>query len=93
MNSDAVIKIKMIKGSMRCFIYGVLGLLPVIGLPFALTALWTSGSVRAKERQFWNAAKPYRILGTVCAASGTIIWCGTLIFIIGHLILSGRNDY
>jgi hypothetical protein len=93
MNSEAVIKIKMLKGSMRCFTYGVLGLLPVIGLPFALAALWTSGSVRAKERQFWNAAKPYRVLGAVCAATGSILWCVILTFIIGHAILSGRNDY
>ena len=35
MNNDTAIKIAMIKGSMRCFAFGMLGLLPFIGLPFA----------------------------------------------------------
>jgi hypothetical protein len=74
MNNDATIKIKMLKGSLRCFMFGVLGLLPVIGLPFAFAALWISGGVRAKEKQFWNAARPYRVWGVACAAGGTILW-------------------
>ena len=71
MNASAA-KIQMLNGSMRCFVFGLLGLLPVIGLPFAFAALWIAGSVRMKEKQFWNAARPYRIWGVVCAAGGTI---------------------
>ncbi len=58
MNQNAVIKLKMLTGSMRCLIYGLLGFIPVAGLVFALVALWISGTVRQKERQFWNAARP-----------------------------------
>ena len=83
----ATAKIQMLKGSMRCLAFGLLGLLPVIGLPFGLAALWISGRVRMKERQFWNAARPYRIWGVVCAAVGTILWSGILVFIVGHLLL------
>jgi len=43
MNNDAVAKIAILKDSMRCFIYGLLGFLPVIGLPFAIAALWLAG--------------------------------------------------
>ena len=67
-------KIRMFKDSMRCFVYGLLGLLPVIGLPFAIAALWLSGRVRAKEKHFGNAAKPYRIWGVACAALGAVVW-------------------
>jgi hypothetical protein len=67
-------KIKMLNDSMQCFAFGLLGLLPVIGLPFALAALWIAGRVRMKEKQLWNAARPYRIWGAVCAAAGTILW-------------------
>ena len=74
MNTNAVAKIQMLKSSMKCFIFGLLGLLPVIGLPFALASLWISGRVRIKERQFWNAARPYRISGVACAAVGAILW-------------------
>ncbi len=70
----AVAKIQMLNGSMRCFVFGMLGLLPVIGFPFALAALWISGQARVKEKQFWNAARPYRIWGVACAAVGAILW-------------------
>ena len=80
--NNATAKIQMLNGSMKCFVFGLLGLLPVIGFPFALAALWISGQARVKEKQFWNAARPYRILGVVCAAVGTVFW-----FIILSLII------
>ena len=39
MNNIPAAKIKMMKASIRCLIFGVLSLLPVIGLPFGLAAL------------------------------------------------------
>ena len=35
MNTDPDAKIQMLNSSMRCFVFGLLGLIPVIGLPFA----------------------------------------------------------
>jgi hypothetical protein len=87
MNSSALSKIKMMKASTQCLVFGMLALLPVIGLPFGLAALWISGRVRAREKQFWNAAKPYRIMGTVCAAVGSILWGGILVFVIGNVLI------
>ena len=72
--SPATAKLKMMKASMRCLVYGLFGLLPVIGLPFALAALWTSGRIRRQEKRLWNAAKPYRLAGATCAALGAIGW-------------------
>jgi hypothetical protein len=80
-------KIRIIKGSLRCFAFGLLGFIPVIGLPFALAALWLSGRIRRQEKQLWNAAKVYRQWGVVCGATSAIFWSGILIFIIGHLVL------
>jgi hypothetical protein len=99
MNAAAA-KIQMLNGSMRCFVFGMLGLLPVFGLPFALAALWISGRVRVKEKQLWNAARPYRIWGVVCAAAGTILWGFILMLIIystatnsnGHGYYNGGGD-
>jgi hypothetical protein len=85
--NNATAKIKMMKSSIRCLIFGLLGLLPVIGLPFALAALWISGRVRAQEKQFWNAAKPYRIIGAVCAGVGTVVWTGIIIFVVGNVLI------
>ncbi len=89
MNTDANAKIKMLKGSLRCFVFGLLALIPVLGLPFAVGALWTSGQVRVQEKLFWNAARPYRIWGVVCAAAGTIFWAGILTVIVYHSV----NNY
>ena len=91
MNATAEAKIKMLKSSMRCLVFGLLGLIPVIGLPFALAALWISGQVRASEKQLWNAARPYRIWGVVCAATGTILWTGVLMIIIARALMISQG--
>jgi hypothetical protein len=82
MNTDADAKIQLLNSSMRCFVFGLLGLIPAVGLPFALAALWISGRARAKEKQMWNAARSYRTWGVVCAAGGTIFWGFILTIII-----------
>ena len=74
MNDAPAAKIKMMQASIRCLAYGTLGLLPVIGLPFAFAALWTSGRVRKQEKLFWNPAKPYRIWGAVCGGVSAVFW-------------------
>ena len=91
MNADARAKIKMLNRSTRCLVFGLLGLIPVIGLPFALAALWISGRVRSMEKQMWNAAQPYRIWGVVCAAFGTVLWTGVLIFVIARLLILAQG--
>ncbi|MGO8839105.1 MAG: hypothetical protein ACLQAH_17250 [Limisphaerales bacterium] len=91
MKADADAKIRIFKASMRCFVFGLLGLIPVIGLPFALAALWISGRVRAKEKQMWNAAQPYRIWGVVCAAVGTVLWTGVLMIVIARALMIAQG--
>lgn len=86
MNPDADAKIKMMKASLRCFFWGLLGLLPVIGLPFAILALVTSGGVRARQKLHWNPARPYWLGGVICAAFGTIFWGFILTIIIYHAV-------
>jgi len=85
MNPDALLKLKMLKGSMRCFIFGLLGFIPIIGLPFALASLWISGRVRRLEKLFWNPARPYRIAGSTCAAMSVILWSIPVIIILGSV--------
>jgi hypothetical protein len=74
MNDLPAAKIKMMRGSMRCLVFGMFGLVPLIGVPFALASLWLSYSVRRQEKRFWNPAKAYRVLGLVCASLGAFIW-------------------
>ena len=90
MNANAEAKIRMLNGSLRCFVFGLLGLIPVVGLPFALAALWIAGRVRVSEKKLWNAAGPYRIWGVVCAAGGTIFW-GFILTIIIYQTATGSG--
>ena len=83
-------KIKMMKASMRCLVCGLLGLVPVIGLPFALAALCFSGRGRLHEKRFWNPARPQRILGFTCAVLGALVWTAVDILII-YNIINGHN--
>ena len=87
MNDIPAAKIKMMKGSIRCLIFGLLALVPAIGLPFGLAALWLSGQVRLNEKLYWNPAKPHRLCGMVCGAIGTILWAGIATIIIGQILL------
>lgn len=91
MNDLAGAKLKMLQASVRCLVLGLLGLLPLIGVPFALAALWTAGRVRQQEKQFWNAARPYRLVGVVCAALGLIAWTGVLIIVVFRLIMAAEG--
>ena len=72
--TKAVEKIRMMKSSLRCLMFGLLGLLPLIGVPFALAALWLSFRARGQEKYFWNPAKPHRIVGLICASLGALVW-------------------
>ncbi|MGH7954173.1 MAG: hypothetical protein ACREFE_19950 [Limisphaerales bacterium] len=83
----AAAKIQMLNASFRCFIFGLLALLPVIGILFAILALVISAKVRASQRQFWNPARPYWICGIICASAGFIFWSFFLILIVGHAML------
>jgi hypothetical protein len=85
-------KIKMMQASMRCLIFGMLGLLPIIGVPFALVGLAASYSARKYERYFWNPAKPQRILGFLCAALGALIWSAVDTIFIYHALNNYTNS-
>ena len=86
MNPNAVAKLKMLRDSRRCLVFGLLGFIPMIGLVFALVALWTAGTLRQKEKQFWNAARGYRVAGAVCAGVTAVFWSGILIIIFGNVL-------
>ena len=77
-------KLKMMKASTRCLVLGLMSLLPLIGVPFALAALWASYSARKLERQLWNPAKPHRVIGLICASVGALVWSCVDTILIYH---------
>ena len=87
MNDLATAKLNMLQNSFLCLWFGLLGLVPFIGLPFGVAALLLAGRIRRQEKRFWNAAKPYRICGAACAGVGTVFWGGVLLFLVCRALL------
>jgi hypothetical protein len=93
MNNDvSSAKIRMLKGSLECFTLGLLGLLPVIGLPFAIGGLVVSRKALAGQKRYWNAARAYWILGLVCALLGTITWSIVDTILVVHAVLGSTPN-
>ena len=63
-------KVEMIERSMRCFQLGLLGLLPVIGIPMAVRALRLHYRVKHSQTGEWNPAQRYLRWGGICARLG-----------------------
>ena len=117
MNPVTSAKLKMLEGSQRCLAFGLISLVTLMGVPFAIMATASRGEehgfsgfcflisvlamsgfpfavlasglsvkVRVQEKRFWNAARPYRIIGEICAMLAVIasfIVVALIIFLIG----------
>jgi len=92
MNANTEAKIQMLRSSLECFICGLLGLLPLIGFPFAVVALVISGKVRVRQKNFWNAAELYWIAGIMCGSLGILLWGVVWIIIIFHALNPNSSD-
>jgi hypothetical protein len=71
-------RIELIERSLRCFAFGVAGLVPVFGLPMAVIAVLQFRTVALSRGQEWNPANRYLTAGFVCAGVGLLI--STLVF-------------
>jgi hypothetical protein len=70
MNAPPSIRIEMIRRSMRCFVLGLFGLLPIIGLPFAVMVLVENWRLKSRFGAAWNPAGRYLRMGCLCASWG-----------------------
>ena len=71
-------KVRVIEQSLRCFVFGCLGLIPLLGLPFAILAIIRHLNVWSQGDRDWNPAKPYLIWGFGLAWLGGLISLGAL---------------
>ena len=60
-------RIEAIERSLRCFTLGLLGLVPLIGIPAAALAYGEFRRVRQGYRGCWNPARTYLAWGAVFA--------------------------
>ena len=74
MNPDGSLdKIDLIQSSLRCFACGIIGLLPFIGIPFAVAAIWDFRRIFFGKSNLWNPAEPYLRVGMACGTAGILL--------------------
>lgn len=79
-------KIQIINKSLRCFVYGLLSLLPFIGIPLVVGAYKNYFQVRRLSGTEWNAAEYYLKSGSVLAFIGAAINFLAVLACIGIVI-------
>ena len=68
MNADTETRIRTLKNSLECFVCGLLGLLPLVGFPFAVVALVISGKVRVRQKKIPGMRPGLTGFWELCAA-------------------------
>jgi hypothetical protein len=63
-------RIQVIQQSIAVFVCGIIGFLPIVGLPTAIYALVVSIRIHFKFRKQWNPATAYLRAGEILAALG-----------------------
>ena len=81
-------KMEMIEGSLSCFQWGLLALLPVIGIPMGVWSLVQYRRVKLGQGDRWNPAERYLRWGGICSRLQlTVFLVGpVVIFIIGSIV-------
>ena len=61
LNTDSPLgrRIETATSSVRCFVYSLIGLVPLIGIPFAVAAIVRSRQVQKAVRSDWNPGDRY----------------------------------
>lgn len=71
---------------MRCFVFGLFSLIPLIGLGLAVLALWLHFKVWAESGHEWNPASLYLKLGFALALLGALVSLAAAALFLGALI-------
>ena len=85
-NTSPMGKIEMIQRSQRCFVYGLFGLLPLIGIPMVILATIENYRVMKGWRDQWNPARRYLFWGMFCARVGFFMLIGVFLALVYAVI-------
>jgi hypothetical protein len=87
-SSPAMDKIELIERSMRAFFFGVPGILPFLGTPFAIVAMINNSRIKRRIGAQWNPAHRYLFWGMLCARIGTSISIIITVLVSAALMLN-----
>lgn len=79
-------KVEVIQRSLRCFTTGLLGLLPLLGIPFAIVALVNYFKIRRGFGTQWNPARQYLTWGITAALGGTFLTVVIMVVMVGIIV-------
>ena len=65
-------RIETINGSLRCFVFGLLSLVPLLGIPLGVLALLHFRRVAVENGSGWNPARIYLWWGFVLGGMGLL---------------------
>ncbi len=80
--SDPAARIRVIKESLRCFVLGLFGLVPVLGLPAAWRAIHLHGRIRRDPGAEWNPACAYARWGCFFGGMGVAVAVAVFGFVV-----------
>lgn len=66
-------KVQTIQRSLRCFFCGIIGILPGVGIPFAVVALGNWLFLLRRSKDNWNPAARYLHYGALAATLGILL--------------------
>jgi hypothetical protein len=79
----------LIRTSLRCFMMGLFGMLPVIGIPMAIMAMVDYCRAKSGRGIEWNPAQRYLSWGLALAVFSFLLW-GLLALVVINLIALGE---
>lgn len=83
--SDPRLRIEVTRASLRSFVFGLLGLIPLLGLPFGILATLQYWRLNRDLRQEWNPAAAYLVWGLCLALLGLFL-TGVLLLVVGLIV-------
>jgi hypothetical protein len=72
--AHSMTKVELIQCSLRCFAFGLFGLLPILGIPLALYSVVLYNRARRGQGDLWNPASRYVFWGGVCGRMSLAIF-------------------
>ena len=64
-DADPMLRVRLAERSLRAYTLGLLGLVPLFGLPLAGLSTWIGGKTLKESRSLWNPAKKYALGGFI----------------------------
>ena len=85
-------RIAAVKSSLRCFVYSLIGLVPLIGIPFAVAAIVRSRQVQEGGSLDWNPADRYLSAARRLGPLG-FLTSAAFLFLVGVVVPALWRDW